>query len=156
MSTWGAGELEAFTEARLDEAEAAAQDFARGSPPPWSVETSYVHDANGRLVLSDEYHWDAVRYFGRHDPSRALREVASLRAIAGMHHQPRQAEAGDYVYVYPEALKFCSSCGPGDSWEAREHPDWFDEWPCTHARLIAAIWSDHPAYKGQRDTGGHE
>jgi uncharacterized protein DUF6221 len=116
-------DLTAFVTARLDEDEAAAKAWLPFGNP----------DAAQR------------DHIARHDPARALREVASLRALAGMHHRPSQAQVDHYVYT--EAAKFCSFCGPGDSWEAREHPDWFDEWPCHHMRLIAAIWSDHPDYR---------
>lgn len=139
--SWEAGEFEAFTKARLDEAEAAARELLRTAQ---DVSLKLKDPALLGRRMPGWHSWPDVEAMctGR------LADIEAMRAVLAMHHQPR--EDGTYDYVYPEALKFCSSCGPGDSWEAREHPDWFDEWPCTHARLIAEIWSDHPDFKGER------
>jgi hypothetical protein len=80
-----------FIAARLDEDEAAAQDAARGNPVPWSLDHAWIRDATGEVVVCDEYRWggSAFTHIARHDPARALREVAAKRAIVEAYVQSR-------------------------------------------------------------------
>jgi hypothetical protein len=140
-------ELAAIIEAGLREDEAAAQDFAQGSPTPWSVETSYVHDANGRLVLLDEYHWDAVQYFGRHGPDRDLRRVAATRALVAevLAEGHYSDESGYYSCSQARDWVFEKDPAPGSGCSDRERAGK----PCDCGRdagvvlrlgIIAAEW----------------
>jgi hypothetical protein len=81
------------------------------------------------------------------EAARALREVEAKRKILGMHH-PTEPHP-EFGFTYPAAARFCGYCGPGDNWQAEQEPDHypFALWPCGHARLLAAIWSDHPDYR---------
>jgi hypothetical protein len=139
-------DLTAFITARLDEDEAAARE-SHHEGQRWLTEEEDVYRwPDDELVHSADRKADA-RHIARHDPARALREVAAKRAILGMHHPTEPySESG---FTYPAAARFCGWCGPGDSWQAEQEPDSFPFalWPCTHARILAAIWSDHADFR---------
>ncbi|NJP93920.1 hypothetical protein HCN51_31550 [Nonomuraea sp. FMUSA5-5] len=129
-------ELVMFLRARLDEDE---QEALAASPGPWKAnaeqdEVLAVDDievATG-FALSGEQLRATVRHIVRHDPPRALREVASKRRI--IDREVERAREG---------------------WRRRleEHRMTFDEW-AGHFRwetldLLAAAYADHPEYQEQ-------
>lgn len=134
------GDLTAFLNARLDEDERVARAV---TPDDW-----------GDGDESSHYEWEdlpdpAFAHAKRHNPARTLREVEAMRKILGMHH-PTQPHP-EFGFTYPAAAKFCGWCGPGDNWQAEQEPDHypFALWPCGHARLLAAVYSDHPDYQDE-------
>jgi hypothetical protein len=154
-------ELIAFIEARLAEEAEVAQDLARGCPAPWSADKSEVRDANGDIVVCDEYHWSALPHVARHDPARALREAAAKRAILAEHarwgslRDPRKDGGSFDCHVAT-----CKACGPFE-WPHEDKPPSYpysapwtegeDEyptfWPCATLRAVVAIWDGHPDYR---------
>lgn len=116
----GAGIAE-FLKARLDEDEAAAR---AATPGPWLALDGGVQSAG------DEWQWpvadtDSARnredraHVARHDPARALREVATKRRIVKMASVLARTPPNPAVGAFgTEMLK-----------------------------QLAAVWSDHPAYR---------
>jgi hypothetical protein len=130
-------ELLAFWRARLDEDEAAAKEAAADYTLPWSVlpepgscggYPGLVADAGGKPVA--DLNCDDAAHIARHDPARALRDVAADRAILA-----------DYAATLnPAPLR------PGDDYAAG-----LAEGNAASARFAAlrraAVYSDHPEYK---------
>jgi hypothetical protein len=124
----------AFNAARLAEDEAAAKAAARKRKPPWRAETwGHVnnspegaspsrHDGGGVAGTTDGR---IAVHVARHDPARALRQVAAVRRIMARHH------ADDHG--------MCAGCPTGTAGDP-EYP--IDE--CPEQRDVAGIWSDHP------------
>jgi hypothetical protein len=123
-------ELIAFLSARLDEEEISAQDVARGAPAPWSVGDSCVLDAGGTPVVLDEYHshGGGFQYIARHDPARVLREVAAKRAIIERYERACAALESVVSFIRGQDDGFRQACMDA-------------------VRLLAAVYSDHPAYR---------
>lgn len=140
----------AFGTSRLDEDEALASGRVCSE---WKVIGSRVWlplGGGSRLVaeFSDQPSSEpsAAEHVARHDPARALREVAAHRTLLAMHGPTRPY--GESGFTYPAAARFCGYCGPGDSWQAEQEPEAWTHalWPCRPTRLLLAIWSDHPDY----------
>lgn len=125
-------DLADFIEARLAEDEAAARE---ASTAEWYLAASAkceccqevrARDGAGSLVctLDDR---DAA-HVGRHDPARALREVAALRTLAARWVQVGRSFSDPPAGMWPDVTR-------------RER---------THAAAalasVAAIWSYHPDY----------
>lgn len=119
--------LTEFVAARLDEDEAAA---SHTSPAPWQATplATYVSDANDVRVAALAFTEDG-RHIARHDPARALREVAAKRAILAEHRQ----------WVFGGTTG-CSTCHAGH--EIGDPPPG----PCPTLRALAAVYSDHRDY----------
>ncbi len=123
-------DIAAFIAARLDEDEAIANRAARKRRGPWRVlgdaARALVHGNRGPdLPVADTPGLMIADHIARHDPARALREVAALR---------------DIVDAYQECLKIQAGFKEVSSEEARRDAL---EMCC---RQIAAIWADHPGY----------
>ena len=125
-------DLIAFVTARLDEDEAVARGAARtddGHGGRWLP----VHFGAGGFDARVDEH------IARHDPARALREVAAGRAILAAH-------APDYTSRFgspgPPECVVCITERDAypEQWEG-------DSWPCLTLRQLAAIWSDHADYR---------
>jgi len=123
-------DLAAFLAARLDEEEANAHAALALWPS-----THFTIDP-GSLVL--------VEFHGRHDPARALREVAAKRAILELHaisvqkisQVPFDPYTGERV---PDAYDVeCNVCG----WAADDPMS-----ACPTLRHLAAVYCDHPDYR---------
>ena len=136
-------DLAAFTSARLSEDEAAA---AAASDGPWDAwrgrpglglrqlehGVALPGQEAGSLASIATASWMDAEHIARHDPARALREVAAKRAILARH-----APMGG-------VLNLCEQC-VGDRSSER--------WPCEDVRAIAATWSDHPGYRAEWAPG---
>jgi hypothetical protein len=113
--------LAEFVTARLDEDEAAAGAGARRAGMQWHAEPQagtpggLVIDDYGLVGSTGGRH--AAEHIARHDPARALREVAAGRA---------------HLAAYQASVR---SVGEGLSRTAR-----------AVVEADAAIWSDHPDY----------
>jgi len=123
-------DLIAFTEARLDEEEEAAQDTARGNPGPWSLDHAWIRDATGETVVMDEYRWggSAFTHIARYDPARVLREVAAKRARLDAYIAANAAvqRHGDlYMTGVAHGLAVAVK-GDAASWD--NHPDYKQAW----------------------------
>lgn len=130
--------IEQFIVARLDEDEVAAQDCGAKNFHMVPRFTGYMDvEAHYRAVEEQgHFQWFTAHYPGftppyahhiaRHDPARALRQVAAMRAILADH-------ADDEGY--------CSRCWDGDSYAPASRM-----FPCPTIRSLAAVWSDHPDF----------
>jgi len=139
-------EIIAFNMARLDEDEAAAkacplENWEASGPPrdgryvgptEWylvgRVDAHTGHLLAGGIEMHD---WDhaCLIHAARHDPARALRQVAAGRRILARHHD--------------DGRGFCAGCPNG---EISGDPEWeIDE--CPENRDLAATWADNPGYQ---------
>jgi hypothetical protein len=119
-------ELIAFLRARYGERDDAAQDTARGYPPPWSVEDSSVRDANGHVVMLDEFHGcGALEHIALHDPGATLRDIAAKRAIVERCEQAI-SDQGLAMEDGQEALAECILVQLGTEFSG--HPEYKQEW----------------------------
>ncbi|NEW42743.1 hypothetical protein GV794_02050 [Nocardia cyriacigeorgica] len=114
--------IEEFIEARLAEDEGAA----RAADEDWHTDVVVGVDAEGTLGSA------AYEHMVAHDPARALRQVAAMRAVVGRRAGEHRNDAG-----------ICETCR---SYDYRRDYD-PAPWPCPTARAIASIWSDHPDYQ---------
>jgi len=133
--------LTEFLTSRLAEEKAVAS--ACQSPSPWQVSShpsasSLVDDAAGNPLIYDEGSPSAeeAAHIARHDPARALREVAVMRAIlAGLEdEQARRLTLRD------------SMATEGNRSYAEGFADALGDCLYRLRRQWAAIWSDHPDY----------
>jgi hypothetical protein len=123
----------AFLCARLDEEEAAAK-----GPPGWRLEhwtaVRYAEKASGRnwrvdaepRCIVDAVAKEDAEHIARHDPARAMREVAAMRA----HIRMWEAFAVNFTHVDETVFEFAKR-------EALEDVLAHD----------AAVWSGHPDYR---------
>jgi hypothetical protein len=129
----------AFITARLDEDEAAARELAGW--PHWHHTPAVT--AHGPIILiaageDDELEVASIErdlpevgaHIARHDPARALREVAAKRAVLAWY-----ADSVDAAALFKEKL------GTGT------HMATAAESYLNVMRGYAAVWSDHPDYK---------
>lgn len=127
-------ELAEFVKARLDEDAAAANAGARRVGMPWRAEPQpgtpggLVIDELG-LVGSTGGRY-AADHIARHDPARALREVAAKRKILWDHTPQERGRRA-----------VCSRCHYGNVLGAN--------WPCLTMTSLAGIWSDHPDFRAE-------
>jgi hypothetical protein len=159
-------DLIAFLTARLDEDEAAAKAAETGTPwhaaagqfgprvttgpgedDHWDREISYAvwvcdDEADGcpddsRAVMAE------ARHIARHDPARALREVEAKRALLRMH------EPVPFWGNNPPPLKDRTPENAVAWYCECQCPDGVIQgaYPCDTARLLTAVWSDHPDYR---------
>jgi hypothetical protein len=144
-------ELADFINDRLDEDEAAARACADSSGNLlWrdhlvqasgdrTIRTDPGARPVARIRLVDSQAYDGrtldpdacAAHIARHDPARALREVAAKRAILAEHAEDghwcrRPADTGWVVYEAGERV--------------------VKTFPCGTVRDLAAVWSDHPDY----------
>lgn len=133
-------DLTAFVTARLDEDEAAAiaagdgaAESARWRTREHPSDSGIVRDGQGAVVIYDEgvpSDEDAA-HIARHDPDRALRDVAAKRAIVA-RHKPLSGVGGMY----------CAWCSDDTDTASL---NW--RWPCPDIRDLAAVYSGHPDYR---------
>lgn len=114
--------LAAFLTARLDEDDAAARAAASDDPRArsWADGKSdypLVEDGWHVVVVPPGSTWGQVRHIARHDPARALREVAFKRAILG----GLQTAAGWSSDNWPLSLRLFAAI-------YSDHPDYLPEW----------------------------
>ena len=123
-------DLVAFLNARLNAEEYEVLKFSHDSQ--WGAEML------ASLLGRDESD-PIVHHIARHDPARALREVAAKRAILAAHGPDPIDKFGGI------AKPRCLVCLAGrDGYEEL----WVaDSWPCLTLRLLAAVYSDHPDYQ---------
>lgn len=120
-------DLIAFITARLDEDEAAARAALSGSADGGVWEIAYPYGGNAAMIrgqgIAMMQEKPQAGHIARHDPARALREVALGRVILAQHGRSPHWRPGD-------ELLDCQ----------------YQKWPCPTLRALAAIWSDHPDY----------
>jgi len=138
-----------FLRARLDEDEEAARLAETVDPSPWYEDVSegtYTNqrdglDGVGLVRAADNVGlWDreqsctlsmagvAATHIARHDPARALREVAAKRRLIEAHHRSGQT---------------CPRCSLG----TEDGQVVFELDPCETLRLLALPYVDHPDYQ---------
>lgn len=129
-------DLIAFVTARLDEDEAAAEAAAAASAPDWHHTPAVTVHGPIILIAGGEYDEfevadidrngdDKAAHITRHDPARALREVAAKRKTLARHSPVRSA-----------GRRMCATCLGSCTF-----------WPCYDLRDLAAVWSGHPDYR---------
>ncbi|WHT21000.1 DUF6221 family protein [Crossiella sp. CA-258035] len=133
-----ASDLVAFVRVRLDEDEQIATDASGASwAEPWRGATWHAGETNRIGVLRDDgipvcgHSWPSqMDHIARHDPARALREVAAKRRI-----------------VDAVVATWNASCDPTDDF-------WVGLAPTQTAtlRLLASCWSDHPDFRQEWST----
>ena len=85
--------------------------------------------------------WDVVAV-SRH---RLLAECEAKRRIIE-EHKPLGEIYDLEQLVYAEASATCVTCGPGDSWQAREYQGDYP-FPCRTLTLLALPYAAHPDYR---------
>lgn len=130
---WEAGELEAFTKARLDEAEAAARELLRTAQ---DVSLKLQDPALLGRYIPGWYSWPEVEAMcaGR------VAGIAAMRAVLAEHQPEAPGKYGG-----PDVPRCAVCLSDRGGWAEDRQAD---PWPCKTVREVAAIWSDHPAYKG--------
>jgi hypothetical protein len=132
-------ELTDFIKARLDEDEAIARSAGgkvQGGHCWRQVDAGrspgLIGDELGNVVVYDEGMpiCEQAEHIARHDPARALREVAAKRKIL-WDHTPKTTGR----------RTACSRCHYGNVLGAN--------WPCLTMTSLAGIWSDHPDFHPQ-------
>lgn len=139
-------DLTAFVTARLDEDEAIANAAASEAGPDWTWDREsrdgYLRTPAG-TIMADALNVEDEQFrphVARHDPARALREVAAKRAILAEHGHYRV----DHNWTGRTDLDApfgCSTCHIGND------GDMYDGGWCVTVRQLAAIYSDHPGYR---------
>lgn len=138
-------DLIAFLSARLDEDEAAARAVKDNSAPwdgQWQPrERNALETRNGWVLavsipIGSDFAPGVVEHIARHDPARALREVAAGRAILDRHMPHETAFDG-------LACNWCSEDVDDRPQIAKER------WPCPDVRSLAAVWDGHPDYRSE-------
>lgn len=156
-----------FLTARLDEDEAAAVRAARPEPwvkpqpsrPDWYVQfwadepdraavivdfesSAYPIVAtlgyDGNDEADEELAEGRVEHIARHDPARVLAEVKAKRALVKLH-SPMVMHGDGPGAAWYDMTTVCRTCEP-----PRQFPK--TAWPCLTARLLAAVYADHPDY----------
>lgn len=126
-------DLTAFLNARLDEDEAAAMKAARVARADWKARSDIagrwvrsVIPASGAVAETFDAEDVVAPYIARHDPARALRDVAGKRRILAAYTEVAYMDIADPEpeYAYGRAA------GLGEA-----------------VRQIAAAWNDHSDYK---------
>lgn len=131
-------ELLRFLQARLDEDEAAAKAASGDEAADWHWTPAVT--AAGRAILVASGEWDdtdiaqvdqdaddLAEHIARHDPARVLREVAAKRALLAVYEG----------FSHPVSLL-----------ERATYPS-FAEVLRGQVRHLAAVYSDHPDYRGE-------
>ena len=95
-------------------------------------------------IGSDEV--DAVEVLAdRFSPARVLAECEAKRRIV-KEHKPLGEIYDLEQLVYAEASATCVTCGPGDSWQAREYQGDYP-FPCKTLTLLALPYADHDQFQ---------
>jgi hypothetical protein len=144
-----------FLLARIAEDEAAASRYSLRN---WRAVDGYTVQGDfgvaGRERVDSATDWGICRtaarsdadFIARHDPARVLRECEAKRRIVRMHERLGSAYPRE-TWTYPEAADTCATCGPGDSWQAKDEP--YGEYPCLTLRVLASVYADHPDYRDE-------
>ena len=133
-----------FLTARLDEDEHAARsaggDHAGGDH--WDTMTEETPDGEhiyytvetvgadpvapvAEMARTRQADRDRAEHIARHDPARALREIAAKRSLLRAH-------------PFEPAEGFCAECQRGGA---------AGIWPCPTLRHLAAVYAGHPDYQ---------
>jgi Family of unknown function (DUF6221) len=121
-------DLIAFVRARLDEDEAAAravEDNSEPWPGQWEADGNYALRTHNGWVLATagtpggEFRPGVLAHIARHDPARALRDVAADRLILAVY--VLQNEDPGYL----KGLKYAIACRAE---RFSDHPDYRPEW----------------------------
>jgi len=159
MAVMSGGDAEkwvAFVQARLDEDEALAKAALEAGHSEWGDRPWAVTECSGPepdhegcpcIVYQGEYkpfeepqvppiqyvadaeEPEHAAHIARHDPARALREVAAKRAILAEHGPGEDGSV------------WCRVCDPAA--DMNDSDRWY---PCKTVRLLAPVWSGHPDY----------
>ena len=140
--------LIAFVKARLDEDEVVAREACDGDSGQWFMGRKWnVYRAEDEARYDEDYQGEENRlvvygnvkpqseYVARHDPARALREVAAKRAlirVALENAAETDSERGDGHDAGGIAAGQCSDHGA--------------EAALRNLAPLAAIWDGHPDY----------
>lgn len=108
--------------------------------------TARLDEDEAQIRESENYldTWCALS--GLHlDPARALREVAAIRAILAMHAPV------PFWGNRPPPLRDRTPENAVSSYCECQCPDGviLGKYPCDTARLLAAVWGDHPDYRSE-------
>lgn len=149
------GGLTAFITARFDEDEAIARSAAEQGAAEWTAsydpeweirrESCGVYAGEGVMIYDEGTpSVQEALHVARHDPARALAEVAAKRMIAELHDRAHDCPVIVPVSnpgAFPGALGYVST----------EHIDGEDPdphvTPCTTLRALAAVYGGHPDYR---------
>lgn len=131
------GDLTAFVTARLDEDEAAAKRNI-GAAPGSSNGLGDTEEGGPNWPDYQTFDGDEItaanHYLDRFRPLRMLREVDAKRAILARHHPDSTPPA------------WCTECSCEGAFAMGDCLGTVD-WPCPTILDVAAIYSDHPAYR---------
>ena len=148
-------DMAAFISARLGEDEAAAMAAAKVEPEDTETSRWYGHAhwvaRYGTVVDAEDDDYamitgstdEVCAHIARHDPGRALREVAAMRAILALHPfevVKRPVTPFNPYTGEPQPDEYDATCGICG---------WFDpgQGGCQTIRTLAAVWNDHPDYR---------
>ncbi|SDH69547.1 hypothetical protein SAMN05421505_120111 [Sinosporangium album] len=140
-------DIRAFITARLDEDEQIARAALLGTHGAWDCYTDNLGNLHVEYAVTGpsvaplgDARWpgahDRGRHIARHDPARALRDVAAKRKILE-RHRPR-----------PTAGAACRGCGL----DAHEEPAATDVARCPVLLALAEVYADHPDYLAEWAT----
>lgn len=121
--------IEEFIRARLDDDERIAREADSGDGE-WSFDNRFDHVGTPDETVHSLHHSEHI---ARHDPARALRQVAANRTMLTLYATHR-------VYGPPWEDSELDTDGP-DRWTGADAV--FEALLAT----TAAIWSDHPDYR---------
>ncbi|MGI5171884.1 DUF6221 family protein [Spirillospora sp. CA-253888] len=131
-----------FALARLDDEVAVAQDAGGDQWTAPQHPTQHLTNERGEVVVYNEGSPspEQAAHIACHDPARALREAAVLRALLAEHDRqetnPKRLYGPDTT-VQPAV--YCDCQVDGGALYA-------EGWPCRPVRLIVSIWNDCPGY----------
>ena len=141
--------IDAFIKARLREDEGIAREAAEvdSEGPSWRIRKvqhngmyvfgeGQIAPPGGKLGMAEDAQ---TIHVGRHDPERALREVARNRRVLERHRKFVPSD-GVLLIGITGSGDICAGCGMSNGHRS---------WPCAEVRDLAAIWSSHPDFRAE-------